>query len=151
LVIVLTVWPDQLQALTKLIEECPDVQVALDHCAFPELVGGQVPAGAPLLSLRGTENIGLKVSSHLLRDAAAGGEPAGLVAQLADTFGPERLIWGSDYPQTDGDYDALLGDAAEAVRGLGADARDGFFAGNANRTFLAGRSSFSGPSAAGTL
>jgi predicted TIM-barrel fold metal-dependent hydrolase len=150
LVIVLTVWPDQLQALTKLIQECPDVHIALDHCAFPELVAGRVPTGAPLLSIQGAENVVLKVSSHLLRDAAAGGEPAALVAQLADTFGSERLIWGSDYPQTDGDYDALLRDAGEAVRDLGAAARDGFFAGNATRTFFAGRSSFSKTSGGGT-
>jgi predicted TIM-barrel fold metal-dependent hydrolase len=150
LVAVLTVMPVQLEALTKLIQQNPDLQIALDHCAFPELVGGLVPAGAPLLAMKQTDNVGLKVSSHLLREAAAGGDPAGLVAQLAETFGSERLLWGSDYPQTDGDYDALLGDAAEAVRSLGAEARAGFFAGNAIRTFFAGRPGFSQTSERGS-
>jgi L-fuconolactonase len=136
LVTVLTVWPDQLQALANLIRESFDTPVVLEHCGFPELEGGLVPAGAPLLDLQPAENVGLKVSSHLLREAAAGGDPAGLVTQLADAFGPERLLWGSDYPQTDGDYDALLGDAAKAAGGLRADARPGFFAGNATRIFF---------------
>jgi predicted TIM-barrel fold metal-dependent hydrolase len=150
LLVVLTVWPDQLQVLTRLIQESPDVQIALDHCAFPELVGGLVPAGAPLLALQQAGNVFLKVSSHLLREAAAGGDPAGLVAQLAETFGPERLLWGSDYPQTDGDYDALLGEAAGAVRSLARDARAGFFAGNATRSFFARRPSFSHTSERGS-
>ena len=150
LVVVLTVWPDQLQVLTKVIQEGPDVQIALDHCAFPELVGGLVPAGAPLLALQPAENVGLKVSSHLLREAASGGDPAGLVAQLAETFGSERLLWGSDYPQTDGDYDALLRDAAEAAGGLGGEAQAAFFAGNATRTFFAGRPDFSRASERGS-
>jgi L-fuconolactonase len=143
LVIVLTVWPDQLQALTKLIRESSDSAVVLEHCAFPDLSGGRVPEEAPLLALRADENLRLKVTSHLVREAAVEGDAAHLVAQLAGTFGAERLLWGSDYPQTDGDYDALLRDAATAARGLEADARPGFFAGNAMQTFFAGTRSVS--------
>ena len=150
LVIVLTVWPDQLQVLTNFIHDSPELPIALDHCGFPELEGGRVPPGAPLLALQPAGNVGLKVSSHLLREAGAGGDSAGLVAQLAETFGPERLLWGSDYPQTDSDYDALLRDATEAVGALGPDARSGFFAGNATRTFFAGRARFSNTSGRGS-
>jgi L-fuconolactonase len=136
LVIVLTVWPDQLQALTNLIREISDFPVALDHCGFPDLSGDQVPADAPLMALRGDENVRLKVTSHLLREVDGNGDPASLVEQLAATFGAERLLWGSDYPQTDGDYHAVLRDAAAAAQGLARDARPGFFAGNATRTFF---------------
>jgi len=138
IVIVLTVWPDQLQALTSLIRESSDSPVVLEHCGFPELSGDQVPEDAPLLALRADENVRLKVTSHLIREAAANGDAAKLVAQLAGTFGAERLLWGSDYPQTDGDYGALLRDAAVAAEGLEADARPGFFADNATQTFFAG-------------
>jgi L-fuconolactonase len=139
LVTVLTVWPDQLQALTNLIRENSDTPVVLEHCGFPDLARDRVPADAPLLVLQDDDNLRLKVTSHLLREAAAEGDAANLVAQLAEIFGPERLLWGSDYPQTDGDYDTVLRDAAEAVRDLGAEDRAGFFAGNATRTFFASR------------
>ena len=44
----------------------------------------------------------LKITSHLLEGADAEGDACGraLVAQLVATFGAERLVWGSDYPQT---------------------------------------------------
>ncbi len=149
LVTVLTVWPDQLQALTNLIRESSDAPVVLEHCGFPDLSGDRVPADAPLLALRDDENLRLKVTSHLLREAAVDGDAANLVAQLAATFGAERLLWGSDYPQTDGDYDALLRDAAAAARGIEAGARPGFFSGNATRTFFAGNRSMPQNSARG--
>jgi L-fuconolactonase len=143
LVIVLTVWPDQLQALTELIRESSDSAVVLEHCGFPDLSGGRVPEEAPLLALQADQNVRLKVTSHLVREAAMEGDAADLVAQLAGTFGAERLLWGSDYPQTDGDYDALLRDAAAAAQGLEGDARPGFFAGHALQTFFAGTRSMS--------
>jgi L-fuconolactonase len=139
LVTVLTVWPAQLQRLTNLIRERSDTPVVLEHCGFPDLTGDRVPADAPLLTLQDDENLRLKVTSHLLREAAAGGDAANLVAQLAATFGAERLLWGSDYPQTDGDYDSLVRDAEGAARGLEAGARSGFFAGNAIQTFFNGK------------
>jgi L-fuconolactonase len=138
LVTVLTVWPDQLRSLTDLIRESSQDPVVLEHCGFPELSGDRVPADAPLLAFGDDENLRFKVTSHLLREAGARGDAANLVAQLAATFGPERLLWGSDYPQTDGDYDSLLQDAENASRGLEEGARRGFFSGNATRTFLAG-------------
>ena len=39
----------------------------------------------------------------MLEEAAApdaGGDARDLVDRLVDTFGAERLVWGSDYPQT---------------------------------------------------
>jgi L-fuconolactonase len=141
LVTVLTVWPDQLQSLTGLIRESAQDPVVLEHCGFPELSGDRVPADAPLLAFRDDENLRFKVTSHLLREAGAHGDAANLVGQLAATFGAERLLWGSDYPQTDGDYDSLLHDAENATRGLEEGARRGFFSGNATRTFFAGNRS----------
>jgi L-fuconolactonase len=137
LVAVLTIWPGSLRTLSRLLRDSPDVAVALDHCAFPDLSGGRVAADAPLLTLRDAANVTLKVSSHLLHEAAAaGGDPADLVAQLAEAFGTERLMWGSDYPQTGGDYGALLGTAAAAAAGLTVEARLAVFGANATRVFF---------------
>lgn len=137
LVAVLTLFPRQLAALAPLLVQASDVVVALDHCAFPELTGSRLAAGAPLLAVRDASNVLMKVSSHLLRHAAVSGHPAELVGQLAGIFGAGRLMWGSDYPQTDGDYSLLVEMATAASECLTESGREGFLGGNADRVFFA--------------
>jgi predicted TIM-barrel fold metal-dependent hydrolase len=77
----------------------------------------------------------LKVTSHLLRAAAPEGDPARLIDQLIQEFGADRLLWGSDYPQTSADYPGLLAIAETATNAMGAGERRGFFGANAARVF----------------
>ena len=95
----------------------PDVPVVLDHCGFPDLRGGpSFPGLAPVLALAGHPGLHLKVTSHVLE--AAGEHAAAFVEQLADTFGADRLVWGSDYPQThDRTYAELVAFGPRRVRG----------------------------------
>jgi predicted TIM-barrel fold metal-dependent hydrolase len=45
------------------------------------------------------ENLHLKVTTRVLAPIeAAGGDPRGWIQGLADRFGIERLMWGSDFP-----------------------------------------------------
>lgn len=132
LVAVLTVFPEAVGRLRPLIEELPDLRVALDHCGFPDLAGGRIPSNAPLLSLASCPNVALKVSSHVLRLTD---DPAGLVARLAGIFGDDRIMWGSDYPQTDDDYPAMLELARAASNRLGDDGATRFLGLNARRFF----------------
>lgn len=135
LVVVLTVFAPQLAALTPVLGEFPDLAVAVDHCAFPELAGARLAPGSPLPVLRDHGSVVLKVSSHVLEAAAGAGDPADLVAELSDLFGPGRLVWGSDYPQTGDDYGALLALADNAARELSPPARRDFLGGRAARLF----------------
>jgi predicted TIM-barrel fold metal-dependent hydrolase len=134
LVIVLTVFAHQLGYLTHLITGSATA-VAIDHCGFPQLRTGRLPDDAPLLALRGSNRVVLKVSTHLLHDAAAHGDPAQLMDQLAQEFGPHRLLWGSDYPQTGADYPALVETAERATQSLTSAEREAFFGANAARVF----------------
>jgi predicted TIM-barrel fold metal-dependent hydrolase len=132
-----TVFEHQLSDLAQVLARLPGLRVALDHCGFPDLRARDWERRGPLLALARLPNLALKVSSHLLHDAQASGrEPAQLVAQLCERFGAERLMWGSDYPQTAGPYAELveLGRTAFAAlrpeareRGLGQNALDWFF------------------------
>ena len=131
LVVVLTVFAPQLAALAAVLDEFPGLAVAVDHCAFPELSGPGLAPDSPLLALRDREQVALKVSSHLLEASAAAGDPAELVGGLAAVFGAERLIWGSDYPQTGDDYGAMLALADRATRDLSVSERGTFFGGRA--------------------
>ena len=137
LVLVLTLFPVHLEPLGPVLRQFPDVTVALDHCAFPELAGARIPPDAPLLALTDAPQVVLKVTSHLLLAAAAAGEPADLLSALAGSFGTGRLLWGSDHPQTGDDYPGLLGLARAAARALSTEARGAFFGGNAARVFSA--------------
>jgi L-fuconolactonase len=63
-------------------------------------------------------NLHLKVTSPVLA-AARVGDACDLVNRLAGIFGGERILWGSDYPQThDRPYAALVDLGRDACRGL---------------------------------
>lgn len=132
---VLTVWADDLVRLRPLIEAAP-TPVVVEHLGFPTLEAGRLPADHPVLGLADAAQVTLKVTSHNLVVAAEAGDPAVLVGQLAEAFGPERLLWGSDYPQTEHEsYRQLVDLAHRAGRLLGPEGLAAFLGGNATRVF----------------
>ena len=79
-------------------------------------------AWQPLLALADHRRLHLKVTSHVLEDAAGRRRRRAFVERLAATFGAERLVWGSDYPQThDRTYAELVALGRDACAGLPAD------------------------------
>jgi L-fuconolactonase len=123
--IVATLFASDLPALRPLVEAVPAVPVAVDHAGFPDLAGGPPYAGLdPLLDLADLDAVNVKVSTHLFLDARAaggdgGGDPADVVDRLVEAFGPERLAWGSDHPQTAGlAYPEMVDLARHALRRL---------------------------------
>lgn len=139
-VAVLTALGADLGALGPALATCPEVPVAVDHCAFPAIDAGRIAADDPVWSLLAMSNLSLKITSHLLADGA-GTNPAVPVEQLAQRFGVRRLVWGSDHPQTAlGPYGHHLHLARLATAGLRPDERAAVLGGNAVRLFdLAGR------------
>lgn len=81
---------EQLETLASAAHAHRERPVVLDHCGFVDVSQDfqRLAALAPL------DNLVLKVSTRVLVQD----EPAGIVRQLADRFGAERLMWGSDYP-----------------------------------------------------
>jgi len=99
--VVPTLFPDHLAALHTLVTQRPDVRVALDHCAFPDLRSGPpYPRATALFALGECPSVHLKITSIVLANAAVHGGTAPFVEQLVESFGPDRLCWGSDHPQT---------------------------------------------------
>ena len=98
--------PEYLPALGEALAAHPDVILSLDHCGFaPDSIGDY--AHLP--------NLYLKVTPHVL-DA---GDPAAMLERLAEQFGLDRLMWGSDYSQThDRPYTDLADQARAACAGL---------------------------------
>lgn len=92
----------QLPIANALAGQCPDTQFILDHMGCPNVAGGAIaPWRAALREVARCPNIVCKISG-----ITASADPAKpLTAQLRpyvehaiETFGWDRVVWGSDYP-----------------------------------------------------
>jgi predicted TIM-barrel fold metal-dependent hydrolase len=120
--VVVAVLAADLPRLGHRLEQFPHQAVVLDHCGFPDLRGGApYPAADALFALARFEQLYLKVTSPVLEAADAQGDAGGraFVEHLVGAFGAERLVWGSDYPQThDRSYAELVALGRAACAGL---------------------------------
>lgn len=127
--IVATLWDRDLHALRPLVAAHPEVAVAIDHCGFADFATG----AEPLVALADLAAVHVKVSSHVLGPLA---DPADAVDLVAAHFGADRLVWGSDHPQTEGTYAGMLELARHAARRLDTGAREDFLGGTARRLWF---------------
>jgi L-fuconolactonase len=109
--------------LLTLARRRPDLAIVIDHGAKPPIATGQdADAWARgIEALAGLPNVFCKLSG-LLTEAAPGQAPDALspyVRRLVSAFGPERLMWGSDWPVLNlaGDYGGWLA-LARTLSGL---------------------------------
>jgi L-fuconolactonase len=135
--------PDQLGQITPLVERFGDVPVAVDHLARLDLaVDGRDEAVKRLCELARFGNVHVKVSAlpALADDPFPYRTLRPAIARVLDAFGPERLLFGSDYPPTlvQGDYGLGLEALQRALAGEWPETRDAILGGNARRLFLNG-------------
>ena len=139
--IVATLLAPELPRLRAMLARFREVPVVLDHCGFPDLRGGPpFRHASPLFELAAFPELYLKVTSHVLEaaDTSTPGGAAALVERLAAEFGAERLVWGSDYPQThDRTYRELVDLGRASCAGLSESDRDRVLGGNALRLWPA--------------
>ncbi len=95
----------QLPLARELADACPDTRLVLDHCGVPDIAGGGLdPWRDEIRALATRPNVTCKLSG-LLAYCAPGQatyeaiEP--YVAHVLDCFGPDRMVWGSDWPVVD--------------------------------------------------
>jgi predicted TIM-barrel fold metal-dependent hydrolase len=134
LVVVPTIFTERLPELRVLLERHPNVTVALDHCAFPDMA----PPGrrSDLRHLAELRGLHLKVTSHNLDGPD---DPAAFLEPLLSAFGPERLTWGSDHPQHQSlTYPEMVALAWRACRNLAPHERAAFLEGTARRLWFGG-------------
>lgn len=95
--VVVTVWTAQLPGVAAMAMAYPSLPIAIDHCSFPTFPGGL----GTVLELRSLPNISVKLTAHVLHEAAAAGEqPESVLTAVVEAYGARRVIWGSDFPQT---------------------------------------------------
>ncbi len=128
--LIVTIMNHQLPHLHRFLDAFRDAPISLDHCAFPDPA-----APASLFALARYPNLRLKVTTHVL-DAATlhDGDALPFLRKLVETFGAERLMWGSDYSQThDRSYAELVALANRAFDGLPENERVACLGGTAAR------------------
>lgn len=92
--------PPHLPALLELTQRYPDVPMVLDHGGKPPIASGNLDAWKRDVAQLARESAMVCKLSGLVTEAS-GAEAAALaecVGHLLECFGPERLLWGSDWP-----------------------------------------------------
>jgi L-fuconolactonase len=133
----------QLSGALDLVRACPDTRFVLDHGGKPEIRSGRLdPWRAHVEALAALPNVVCKLSGLVTEAGALGTRTEAIqpyVAHLIATFGPGRLIFGSDWPVLNATpgctYRAWLALAHDLLRSLSREAKDAVFFANARRTY----------------
>ncbi|MFH9725382.1 amidohydrolase family protein [Streptomyces sp. NPDC017254] len=137
----LVILPHQLVAATAAAEALPELTFVLDHAAKPPIATGELePWAAGLRAFAALPNTVGKLSG-LLTEADWRTWTVGDLRPYADTllgaFGPNRLMFGSDWPVCTlaASYGRTLATARELTDGLGEAERAAVFGGTAAETY----------------
>ncbi|MEM1442090.1 MAG: amidohydrolase family protein [Verrucomicrobiota bacterium] len=135
------VLPQHLKNLHTLANRFPDLSVVIDHGAKPP-IREAIPDSwfHEMASLAEMPQINCKVSG-LVTEASDNWKPEDLqsvIQHLLSSFGPERLLWGSDWPVLEmaGTYEQWFGVARTAFADLPESEQAAIFGNNARRIYL---------------
>ena len=113
-------FPIHLDPFLRLFQHYPKMRTVIDHCMKPAICDGAFESWAAKMAVISNEtNVFCKLSG-LATEAKAGWTVATLrpyAEQVLTCFGPERVMWGSDWPvlNLNGSYKTWLAAAQEIV------------------------------------
>jgi L-fuconolactonase len=119
----------------------PDVRFVVDHIAKPPIAAGELEPWASLMrGFAELPNVACKLSGMVTEADWASWSVAGLrpyVDVVIETFGPNRLLFGSDWPVCllAADYTTVVETAQELVAGLSSEEVAMVFGGTAERVY----------------
>ncbi|WP_171180622.1 amidohydrolase [Ruegeria sp. HKCCD8929] len=134
------VLPHHLSNLRRLLERYPQMRVVIDHGAKPRIADGDFRDWATDMAAMARDTSAFCKLSGLVTEAAVGWTVDDLkpyVVHLLDTFGPERLIWGSDWPVCTlaSSYERWLEATDILLADLDSAAKSAILGGNATRAY----------------
>ncbi len=132
---------DQLPEVITLVQQCPTTRFVVDHCAKPTIrLGAFSPWREDLARLALHDNVSCKLSGLLTETGLSFADDSTLLPYAEHAlacFGPERLMYGSDWPVC-----TLGGGMArwrtfvdQFTSSWTLEDRDAFYSGNAIRTY----------------
>jgi len=125
--------PSQLPAARRTVAALPNVRFVVDHCSKPPIASGDLAEWAELIrSLAAHDNVTCKVSGLVTEADWANWTVDDLrpcFEVVLDAFGPERLVFGSDWPVCllAAEYADVVGAARELTGELSAAERGMIF------------------------
>jgi L-fuconolactonase len=133
----------ELPAARAVARRLPELTLVVDHLAKPRIRDGAVePWAGELAALARQSNVACKVSGLVTEadwDAWTPGQLVPYVRHAAEVFGPDRLLFGSDWPVCllAAGYAEVVEATVEALdrAGLGSAERDGVLGANARRLY----------------
>jgi L-fuconolactonase len=131
----------QLPACIELVRACPGTSFVLDHAGKPDIRRSVLdPWRAHITALARLPNVVCKLSGLVTEADAKTWTPAALrpyVDHLLGSFGPERLLFGSDWPvvKLAASYGRWLETAGDLLASLSERERGAIFADNARRVY----------------
>jgi L-fuconolactonase len=134
------VFPRHLKNLMILLERHPDMRIIVDHGAKPQIRDRAFDGWAADLRTIADNSSALVKFSGLVTEAKPGWTVDDLkpyVDHLIEVFGPDRMVYGSDWPvvRMAADYDPWFQAAQELTAGLGEVERRGVFSDNAQKLY----------------
>ena len=134
------VLPRQLPALRRFAARHPRLPIVIDHAAKPDIAGGRLDRWREdMQGLAALPQVCCKLSGLVTEAGPAWHvqDVAPRVAEVLAWFGPERLLWGSDWPVLDlaADYGRWLALCEAMLAHLDPEARAAVFGLNARRFY----------------
>ncbi|MCZ4090948.1 amidohydrolase family protein [Sinorhizobium psoraleae] len=132
--------PRHLPVIVTLADEVPELAIVVDHGAKPFIAAGELePWRSDMAALARRPHVHVKLSG-LVTEAGAGWSVERLkpyAAHLLDVFGPDRVMFGSDWPVVllDADYGAWFAAAQELTAHLTSSEKESVFSHTAARFY----------------
>ena len=132
--------PQHLSALGTLVSRHPKLRVVINHGSKPDIADGTSNRWAEdISSLAAFENVSCKLSG-LVTEASPDWTASDLrpyFTQLLQSFGPDRLIWGSDWPVCTlaASYDSWIETSQALLSDLPQKDQEAIFGRNAQRVY----------------
>jgi predicted TIM-barrel fold metal-dependent hydrolase len=124
-----------------LLRACPDQPYILDHCGVPDVAAGEFDGWATgITALAAFPNIVVKLSG-ITTYCAPGTTSTALLRPYVDhllhTFGPDRMLWGGDWPVVNlgAGLPTWIDMTRELLAGLSADEQYAIGQGTARRVY----------------
>jgi L-fuconolactonase len=134
----------QLASVVELVRSCPATSFILDHAGKPDLRSNLLDSWKThIADLAACANVTCKVSGLVTEAGTAALDPERFlptISHLLETFGPSRLLFGSDWPvvKLASPYPTWLQMARSLLAHLPAPSQDAIFNGNAGRVYRLG-------------
>lgn len=131
----------QLPIARALALACENTILVLDHCGVPDIAGGGLdPWRADMAALAELPNMHCKLSGILAYCAPQNATLAAIrpyVDHVLDVFGPQRIVWGSDWPVVNmaADLPQWIGMTRTLLSPLSEDERTAIASRNAERLY----------------